>query len=173
MSYQYDQYLVQHKANVKKGLDWIQENLPDLIKGTDNIKWLIEFAHDQSKSDPDEYAAYDEYFYGGNRSFAVVQAFNSAWLSHIHRNPHHWQHWVLIHDDPNEPEECIEIPYQYLIEMICDWWSFSWNQGDLKEVFSWWDKHKDYIKLHKNSRQIIISVLSQIKSKLEEQNDQS
>lgn len=173
MSYQYDQYLVQHKANVKKGLDWIQENLPDLIKGTDNIKWLIEFAHDQSKSEPDEYTAYDEYFYGGNRSFAVVQAFNKAWLSHIHRNPHHWQHWVLIHDDPNEPEEYIEIPYQYLIEMICDWWSFSWNRGDLKEVFSWWDKHKDYIKLHKNSRQIIISVLGQIKSKLEEQNDQS
>lgn len=33
MSFQYDQYLDQHKANVKRGFDWIQENLPELLKG--------------------------------------------------------------------------------------------------------------------------------------------
>lgn len=32
MSYLYDQYLTNHKSNVKKGFDWIRDNLPELIK---------------------------------------------------------------------------------------------------------------------------------------------
>jgi len=166
MSYQYDQYLARHKENVKKGFDWIHQHLPDLVKEADNAEWLTGFAHDQSKSEPDEYDAYDKYFYGGNRSFAVVQAFNKAWLFHIHRNPHHWQYWVLIHDDPNEPEECIEMPYNYIIEMICDWWAFSWAKGDLTEIFKWWDEHKEYIKLHPNSRRMVENILNQIDKRL-------
>lgn len=166
MSYQYDQYLAQHKENVKKGFDWIRQHLPDLVKEAANAEWLTGFAHDQSKSEPDEYDAYDKYFYGGNRSFAVVQAFNKAWLFHIHRNPHHWQHWVLIHDDPNEPEEYIEIPYNYLVEMICDWWAFSWAKGDLTEILKWWNEHKEHIKLHPNSRKMVEDILAQISDKI-------
>ena len=33
MSIQYDQYLTQHKANVKKGFEWIRDNLPELVIG--------------------------------------------------------------------------------------------------------------------------------------------
>ena len=31
MSKEYDLYLQEHKANVKKGFEWIRENLPELI----------------------------------------------------------------------------------------------------------------------------------------------
>ena len=31
MSFQYDQYLTQHRSNVKRGFDWIAENLPELL----------------------------------------------------------------------------------------------------------------------------------------------
>lgn len=31
MSYQYDQYLIKHKENVKKGFNWLRENTPDLF----------------------------------------------------------------------------------------------------------------------------------------------
>lgn len=44
MSFQYDQYLDQHKANVKRGFDWIQENLPELLKGGFDYGWQICFA---------------------------------------------------------------------------------------------------------------------------------
>ena len=111
MSYQYDQYLTQHKENVKRGFEWIRDNLPELVKDIPNIEWQTCFAHDQSKSEPDEYEPYDAYFYGGNRSYAVVQDYRRAWLLHIHRNPHHWQHWILINDDPNEGEIILEMPY--------------------------------------------------------------
>ena len=109
MSYQYDLYLQKHKANVKKGFDWLQTNMPWLFEGKPDAAWQTEFEHDASKSKPDEYEAYDAYFYGGNRSYAVVQAFQRAWLLHIHRNPHHWQHWVLINDDPGEGEVLLEM----------------------------------------------------------------
>lgn len=168
MSIAYDQYLTQHKANVKKGFDWIRENLPELVIGEYDYEWQIGMAHDASKTNPDEYEAYDAYFYGGNRSYAVVQAFNKAWLMHIHRNPHHWQHWVLINDEPDEGEILIEMPYNYILEMICDWWAFSWAKGDLTEIFKWYEEHKDYIKLHEASRRAVEINLRMIKEKLEE-----
>lgn len=104
MSFQYDQYLANHRANVKRGFDWLCENLPDVTNNISDAAWQIEFAHDKSKDEEDEYNAYDEYFYGNNRSYKVVQDYEKAWLIHIHRNPHHWQYWILIHDDMENGE---------------------------------------------------------------------
>ena len=168
MSAQYDRYLEEHRANVKKGYDWIKENLPYAIRSGMDLDWQMEFGHDQSKNEPDEYEAYDAYFYGGNRSYKVVQDFRKAWLLHIHRNPHHWQHWILINDDPNEGEIVMDMPYEYILEMICDWWSFSWAKGDLNEIFNWWEEHEEYIKLSVKTRQIVVDILSSIKIKLKE-----
>lgn len=167
MGYQYDQYLTKHKENVKRGFEWIRDNLPELVKDIPGLEWQITFAHDQSKSEPDEYAAYDEYFYG-NRSFSVVQEFRKAWLLHIHRNPHHWQYWILINDDPNEGMIIMDIPVNYIIEMICDWWAFSWVKGELSEIFNWYEEHAEYMKLSTNTRLKVENILNQIRSKLEE-----
>lgn len=164
MSIEYDIYLRQHKENVQKGFDWLRVNLPELVK--DVGEWNTNFAHDASKSNEDEYKAYDAYFYGGNRSYQVVQDFNKAWLMHIHRNPHHWQYWVLINDDPELGEILIDIPYEYVIEMICDWWSFSWKTGNLFEIFDWYEKHKDYIKLSDKTRNTVEDILEQIRDVL-------
>lgn len=165
MSYQYDQYLTQHKSNVEAGFRWLQKNLPEITEGS-GVEHNIIFAHDQSKSEMDEYEAYDDYFYGGNRSYAVVEAFRKAWLLHIHRNPHHWQHWILINDDPEEGEIILEMPYCYILEMICDWWSFSWQKGNLFEIFVWYDEHRDHIKLHSNTRKIVENILDQMRERL-------
>ena len=87
---------------------------------------------------------------------------------HIHRNPHHWQHWVLINDEPKEGTILIEMPYPYIIEMICDWWAFSWIKGDLSEMFAWYKDHADYIKMHNNTRSIVEEILEMIRTKLTE-----
>lgn len=167
ISSQYDSYLEQHKANVKKGFEWIREHIPDILQGDFDYEWQICLNHDHSKTEPDEYEAYDAYFYGGNRSFDVVQNFNKAWLLHIHRNPHHWQHWVLINDEPNEGEIVIQMPINYIVEMICDWWAFSWNKGDLTEMFSWYEERKNYIKMHKNTRKTVEDIFVKIKEALD------
>lgn len=166
MSVQYDNFLTEHKENVAKGFRWLQENIPEVID--DGFEWQICFNHDASKTDPEEYDAYDAYFYGNNRSYSVVQNFKKAWLRHIHNNPHHWQHWILINDEPKEGMVVIDMPYIYVVEMICDWWSFSWTKGDLNEIFGWYEDRKDYMKLSANTRISVEYILGKMKDKLEE-----
>lgn len=166
MSKKYDEYLENHKDNVRRGYIWLRTNLPNLFDEKLNSSWEFDFNHDKSKSNPDEYIAYDAYFYGGNRSYAVTDAFRRAWFLHIHRNPHHWQHWVLINDDPGEGEILLEMPYNYIIEMICDWWSFSWQKGDLTEIFNWYDEYSAYIKLAPKTRETVEDILWELRGRL-------
>ena len=166
MSAQYDLYLQHHRSNVHKGFKWFQQNLPELL--VDGVGWQTEFAHDASKNEPDEYEAYDRYFYGNNRSYQVVQDYRQAWLLHLHRNPHHWQHWVLINDDPKEGEIALDMPYNYILEMICDWWAFSWQKGKLFEIFDWYDDHKAYMKLSDATRKTVDDILKKMRVKLTE-----
>lgn len=168
MSIEYDNYLIKHRENVRKGLNWIKHNLPDLLSGHEVYYRQIEWEHDRSKDDREEYDAYDNYFYGGQRTKKIEEEFNRAWLHHIHRNPHHWQYWVLINDEAKEGIIALRMPYRYVIEMICDWWAFSWSKGNLYEIFDWYDNHKDYMKLHKDTRELVEEILGEIEGKLDE-----
>lgn len=169
MGYQYDQYLGQHINNVSRGLTWLETNLPEVLESGHDYATLM-YQHDRSKHAKDEYDAYDAYFYGGNRSYHVVSDFKRAWLHHIHHNPHHWQHWVLINDDPNEGTVALDMDYPYIIEMICDWWSFSWTKGDLYEIFNWYDSHKDHMILSRKTRKTVEDILDKIRIKLDSMN---
>ena len=170
MSAKYDEYIIEHKSNVTKAYDWLCKNLPEIFPDEavkSMVEWQCTNAHDQSKYDKEEYDAYDKYFYG-NRSYEVVQNFNYAWLQHIHKNPHHWQHWILINDDSELGIIALEIPLNYIIEMICDWWSFSWRSGNLYEIFDWYAKHRDGIRMNTVSRKIVEDILNRIRTKLDE-----
>ena len=78
---------------------------------------------------------------------------------------------MLIHDDPDEGETILDMPYHYILEMICDWWTFSWSKETLTEIFGWYDQHKDYMKLSEKTRKTVGDILGKIKQKLEELND--
>ncbi len=163
MSQNYTQYIVEHKANVEKAFRWIMDHniFPDCEIPVNVLE------HDLSKYGVDEYQAYDDYFYG-KRTKEVEKAFNYAWLHHIHNNPHHWQYWVLKHDD--EPEEALEMPFEYVIEMICDWWSFSFKTGNLYEIFDWYKKHKGMV-LHPKTRKLVEETLDKIKKVLDKEKE--
>lgn len=94
--------------------------------------------HDWSKFLPSEWWPYVDFFYGTlvddlTRNQAIVQlghdpflsasdrkdAFDLAWLRHQHRNPHHWQHWILKKDDGGT--ESLEMPMRFVREMLADW----------------------------------------------------
>lgn len=167
MSYQYDDYLHSHISNVQKAAEWLLFHFPDLLDKVDEGKLRNNLmAHDNSKFTPEEYAEYDAYFYGGNKSHKVVADFNYAWLHHIHQNPHHWQYWILVHDD--EPEEILEMPSEYVIEMIADWWSFSFRSGNLGEIFGWYEKHKE-MRMHPKTRNFVEDILGRIKTELDKE----
>lgn len=174
MSLRYDKYLTEHYNNVERGFYWFQKNLPEVISGCDSyedLRMQICVAHDMSKYEEEEYDAYDKYFYGREKTPEVKQNFQYAWLHHIHHNPHHWQHWVLINDEPGEGLVCLDMPYNYILEMICDWLSFSWKAGNLDEIFSWYDEHKAHMKLSDKTRETVEDILEKIKNKLEEEED--
>lgn len=167
MSIEYDMYIAEHKANVKKGYDWLcEKGFMFLNNCSYDVGHQICDLHDDSKMSVEEYEPYDRYFYGRGRSFGVVNDFNKAWLHHIHNNPHHWQHWVLINDDPKLGNTCIEMPMDYIVEMICDWWAFSWAKDNLYEIFDWYEEHKGYIELHAKTRKIVEGILNRIKEQL-------
>lgn len=172
MSIVYDEYLKDHKANVAKGFRWMQNNIPDILRTENPIDLENQICqdHDRSKFTIAEYEPYDNYFYGRNKSYAVVQEFKKAWLHHIHRNPHHWQYWILHNDEPNEGVVVLDMDYDYIIEMVCDWWAFSWKKGDLTEIFKWYDAHKEYMKLSPKTRKTVEDILEKIKEKLEDEN---
>ena len=167
MSIEYDNYLAEHRANVRKGLYWFRNNLPEYLTGNERDLSVLAWNHDYSKDGPKEYDAYDQYFYGGQKTKEVEEEFNKAWLHHIHSNPHHWQHWVLIKDETEEGIVALRMPYWYVVEMICDWWAFSWSKGNLYELFNWYDKHKNYMKLHADTRELVEEILGKIEEKLD------
>lgn len=168
MSIEYDNYLNEHRENVAKGADWIRHNLIELVTDHSIFYDMNPWEHDFSKNSSKEYDAYDRYFYGGHRTKAVKEDFDMAWLHHIHHNPHHWQYWVLTNDEPGEGTVALRMPYRYVIEMICDWWAFSWKNDNLYEIFDWYDKHKAHIKLHDDTRELVEDILSKIRVRLDE-----
>lgn len=139
MSQKYDEYLEKHRQAVKKAYQWIAAYIPELTdaEATRNIEF-----HDMSKNTPDEYTPYDNYFYG-EQTPAIIEAFNRAWLIHIHRNPHHWQYWVLINDEPKEgtitsPHKVWMTPFDILrctIEMLN---AYRENYLETKDKQDWW-----------------------------------
>lgn len=194
MSRQYDKYLIEHRENVYKGYLWIlanigEEELDNILPEIRYMDMMVQMKfHDNSKDTLDEYDAYDRYFYGnGGHDTEVKKEFNLAWLKHIHRNPHHWQHWVLIHDDPDKGKqiEPLDMPDNCILEMICDWWAFNWKKRDeesedtgsdpdqeaLNEIFDWYDEHKDGILLSNETRRKVERLLEVISKKLDEIED--
>ena len=164
MSLAYDEYLAEHIGNVSRGLHWMLDNLPLTQEEKEAIDVALTHEHDYSKNDTAEYDPYDQYFYGGNQSYAVKVAFDYAWLHHIHHNPHHWQYWVLLEDDPETgvPFKALRIPLPYIFEMVADWWTFSWKNNNLFEIFNWYADHRHKQYIHPESRMILENILKKI-----------
>lgn len=167
MSQQYTAYIVDHVNYVQQAFDWlVSHNLIDY----ETLPKCHIAEHDLSKYTEDEYDAYDKYFYGnGRKPEEVKNNFNYAWLHHIHNNPHHWQHWVLINDE--DGTIALEMPQEYIYEMLSDWWAFSFKKGDLKEIFKWYDSHKANMMLHKNTKKLIEELLEKIKKILDKEQE--
>lgn len=159
MSTAYRTYIIEHVSNVTKAYNWLVEHNIT----SESFRTQISL-HDVSKYSDYEYDAYDNYFYG-RKTEKVKSDFNYAWLHHIHNNPHHWQHWVLVNDE--DGTQALEMPKEYVIEMICDWWAFSHKSGNLYEIFDWYKSHKKNMILHYKTKILVEEILDKIKQELD------
>ena len=168
MHKQYDEYLINHIQNVKNGLEWMKLSLFDKLNIKEkDFRDLIDVTienHDESKYSEEEYIPYMYYFYSEEQN-KWLDRFNHAWLHHIHNNPHHWQHWVLYEDEGNS--FALDMPMHYIIEMICDWWAFSWSSNNLYEIFDWYKEHRDKQLMSLNTRMIVDTILDMMKEELD------
>jgi len=154
MYWKYFKYVLRHKWFVfleccKVGLLW---------------RGLI---HDLSKLRLSEFIPYARYFYGNYPEYInadsraprglfkqdIEHRFDKAWLFHIHRNPHHWQFWLLQEDDG--PLKNIPVPIKYLKEMLCDWHGAGRAITGKSNTKEWYIQNKKNINLNRINRKWI------------------
>ena len=94
--------------------------------------------HDLSKFSLTEFISSAKYFQGDKSPIDAEKediGYSNAWLHHKGHNKHHWEYWIDFDDNGNIIAN--KIPYDYVVEMICDWISAGivynkgkWNQSD-------------------------------------------
>lgn len=127
--------------------------------------------HDWSKMLPSEWGPYAQYFYGDDSGegleaierfglaelapfgFYTKDRFNVAWLYHQHRNPHHWQYWVLREDDGNTFP--LPMPHKYRLELLADWHGAGRAITGKRNTREWYEKNKNKMLLHPETREWI------------------
>lgn len=176
----YDDYLYHHIANVKKAYQWLVDNhLLDDIFTSDAIADAKKYvdAHDASKYDEEEYTGYRQYFDPTDKEISSDapayekpgdplhgdrEIFKYSWLHHSHKNPHHWEHHILMNEDEPGKVVALLMPEPYVIEMLADWLSFSIAKGDPTEIIDWYNEKKSGLILHPSTRHDVERVLKKI-----------
>ncbi len=156
---EYKKYIIEHKANVTKFADWLKENLPELFEGID-IELFDDMIreHDASKFSEEEFEPYAQKWF--NNSGETLE-YREAWKHHWTHNEHHPEFWLGE-----------DMPYIYILEMLCDWGSFGMKTGNLRELSDfYYNKAKDDEEknLSDNTKEIIEEILDKINSRLDEQ----
>jgi hypothetical protein len=110
--------------------------------------------HDLSKFLPSEWFPYVWSFNGPwnykERPGWLVADFDRAWLHHQHRNPHHWQYWILQNDE--EGQNVLAMPWWFIYEMVADWRGAGRAQGHGDDLIPWYEKNRDKMILHPCTR---------------------
>lgn len=116
--------------------------------------------HDYSKFSPAEWNAYVTSFYSGKPREETKDIFQRGWLHHLHKNPHHWLHWVLLNEDGTR--SAFEMPRPIVREMVADWMGAGraiTGHWDIKE---WYAKNNDNMLLHPMTRLYVEHMLTSL-----------
>lgn len=167
----YKKYMKNHLSGVRKGYAWAKKYCPllfakELFNGDPKRIMKRTIAkHDKSKYSKEEISAYDRHFYHKDKE--KPGEFSQAWNHHQKFNKHHWQYWI-INNGATREQEILDMPYENILEMVFDWWSFSWNKDSLYDIFDFYNNNKTNIILSKTTRDTLEKILSTIRHKLDE-----
>lgn len=152
----YKKYVLEHKERVSQFSSWLQTNCPDLFEGIDieDFNSLIT-EHDESKFSEEEFEPYAQKWFNNGEETLEYQ---EAWKHHWMNNEHHPEHWLGE-----------DMPYIYILEMICDWGSFGMKSGNLRELSDFYyskAKNDEEKNLSDVTKEIIEEILTKIDSVL-------
>jgi phosphoesterase RecJ-like protein len=156
----YEKTLLTHKANVIKAYEWLKKNLPELFTGK-NIAELDQRIkdHDNSKFEPEEFSGYEDKWVTKQRT----PKYEIAWEHHYKHNPHHPEYW-----------NGKDMDYISIIEMICDWWSFSFRDHDLYSIFDFYEntaKDDKMKNISPKTKETVEAILLKMENKLHDLNE--
>ena len=115
--------------------------------------------HDFSKFNKEEFIPYAKYFMEDKEK--NKDGFISAWMHHKGHNPHHWEYWI----DYGKHGEIItnQIPYNYVVEMICDWIgagkAYEKTEWELTSPLKYYNKVREGRHFHPVTEKLIFKFL--------------
>jgi hypothetical protein len=118
--------------------------------------WRL-LVHDWSKFTKAEWNAYVQTFFGNKDEDRTK--FQRAWLHHIHRNPHHWNHHFLTQQDGRRV--VFEMPEKLIREMVADWAGAGRAQLGRWEVGMWYWQNREKMILHEKTRARVEDLVDQ------------
>lgn len=168
---EYDNYIFLHVENVQKAFE---EHFVPYMK--DEIG-LVEIEairsqlahHDDSKWSEEEYQPYVDKFYpdGSKTEEEIHDSFAKAWLHHLHNNQHHPQYWYLRNDTDHDEDRMLDMEYNYIVEMLCDWGSFYYMNEEKKPginpnstAHDWYNEHGKEFGFSDKTKDIIEDILT-------------
>lgn len=112
-------------------------------------------SHDKSKRTDYEYKPYLVHWYAGeeNKTEESEKAYRYAVLHHVHINEHHWQFWVHP-DDYDGSTHVLDMNLESVIEMLCDWHSFTLRDPE-STAYKWYQDNKSNMILGKGTIELI------------------
>ena len=149
-----EKYINEHIERVQQFADWLKEKVPELFDEVDIDVFddLIK-EHDESKFSEEEFEPYAQKWFNNS---GKTPEYEAAWKHHWMNNEHHPECWLGE-----------DMPLIYILEMICDWGSFSIKSGDMRELSDFYytkardDEEKN---LSDNTKAIIEEIISKIDS---------
>ena len=130
--------------------------------------------HDLSKYSPTEFFESIKYYTGTHSPIDECKKENGwskAWLHHRGRNRHHWEYW--IDNINNGYPEAILMPYEFIIEMLCDYigagQAYQGKNWTPQNEYKWWNNKKENVFMHPIVYNFISTVLMLMAT--DEQND--
>ena len=160
----YLEYLNKHIECVQKAYDKLKIIIPDLFLGYDDEMILKTERHikehDSIKFSPQRLKIYGEHFMKKDDP----DEYNNVILEHIRCCPHHFQHWLVFYSI--DKIEAVEMTYDYIIEMICDWYSFSFFKNDDFELIKWYEFARDKMIFAPKTQKIVDDIILKIKEYL-------
>ena len=152
-------YILEHIERVQQFADWLKEKVPELFDEIDiDVFDNLIKEHDASKFSEEEFEPYAQKWFNNS---GKTPEYEEAWKHHWMNNEHHPEFWLGE-----------DMPYIYILEMLCDWGSFSIKSGNMRELSDFYynkakgDEEKN---LSDATKEIVEEILTKINSVLDKE----
>lgn len=128
--------------------------------------------HDLSKYSYSEFHESVKYFQGDRSPYMYEKemfGYAPGWMHHKGRNKHHWEYWYDMKDGKWQP---LEMPFNYLVEMVCDRVAackiYQKDKYTKESALNYYLTRNDKNYMHPNTRDSLESILKDISIRGEE-----